>query len=107
MYHNYFFFHIRIRHTRWPRDWSSDVCSSDLQHQVRLRLGEEFLEGEGLITAGDSQPAVGALRGEPFGECGALGMGDVPGPHPGTGVLLGARSEERRVGNASGDRLAP
>src|SRR5207253_3627434 len=19
------------RHTRWPRDWSSDVCSSDLQ----------------------------------------------------------------------------
>ena len=21
----------RRRHTRWPRDWSSDVCSSDLQ----------------------------------------------------------------------------
>src|SRR5207253_8081572 len=20
------------RHTRWPRDWSSDVCSSDLLH---------------------------------------------------------------------------
>src|SRR5579884_4452792 len=26
----YFFFSSRIRHTRWPRDWSSDVCSSDL-----------------------------------------------------------------------------
>src|SRR6266508_1023761 len=25
-----FFFSIRRRHTRWPRDWSSDVCSSDL-----------------------------------------------------------------------------
>src|SRR5439155_2976946 len=26
-----FFFSSRRRHTRWPRDWSSDVCSSDLQ----------------------------------------------------------------------------
>src|SRR5207253_5159350 len=24
------FFSRRRRHTRWPRDWSSDVCSSDL-----------------------------------------------------------------------------
>src|SRR5207253_4292358 len=23
------FFSSRRRHTRWPRDWSSDVCSSD------------------------------------------------------------------------------
>src|SRR6266702_3483052 len=26
----HFFFSSRRRHTRWPRDWSSDVCSSDL-----------------------------------------------------------------------------
>src|SRR5690625_6529421 len=26
----------RRRHTRWPRDWSSDVCSSDL---IAERLG--------------------------------------------------------------------
>src|SRR5437660_7952050 len=25
-----FFFSSRRRHTRWPRDWNSDVCSSDL-----------------------------------------------------------------------------
>src|SRR5207253_8561548 len=25
-----FFFSSRRRHTRWPREWSSDVCSSDL-----------------------------------------------------------------------------
>src|SRR5690625_7301604 len=25
-----FFFSSRRRQTRWPRDWSSDVCSSDL-----------------------------------------------------------------------------
>src|SRR5690625_4411878 len=31
-----FFFSSRRRHTRWPRDWSSDVCSSDLQ---RLKIG--------------------------------------------------------------------
>src|SRR5215510_7782858 len=29
---SFFFFSSRRRHTRWPRDWSSDVCSSDLAH---------------------------------------------------------------------------
>src|SRR5437870_2026156 len=29
-----FFFSSRRRHTRWPRDWSSDVCSSDLKESV-------------------------------------------------------------------------
>src|SRR5258707_3837334 len=29
-----FFFSSRRRHTRYWRDWSSDVCSSDLQHPV-------------------------------------------------------------------------
>src|SRR5439155_7077578 len=28
------FFSTRRRHTRWPRDWSSDVCSSDLRVQL-------------------------------------------------------------------------
>src|SRR5712692_3179341 len=27
----FFFFSSRRRHTRWNCDWSSDVCSSDLQ----------------------------------------------------------------------------
>src|SRR5690625_988510 len=30
-YRSCFFFSSRRRHTRWPRDWSSDVCSSDLK----------------------------------------------------------------------------
>src|SRR5690625_2232608 len=30
-----FFFSSRRRHTRWPRDWSSDVCSSDLSQSER------------------------------------------------------------------------
>src|SRR5215208_1308985 len=39
-----FFFSSRRRHTRWPRDWSSDVCSSDLYktmtgHHVERKAG--------------------------------------------------------------------
>src|SRR5215203_2220431 len=30
----FFFFSSRRRHTRYWRDWSSDVCSSDLTHLV-------------------------------------------------------------------------
>src|SRR6266702_75551 len=32
----FFFFSSRRRHTRWPRDWSSDVCSSDLAELHRI-----------------------------------------------------------------------
>src|SRR5271165_51853 len=31
----FFFFSSRRRHTRFSRDWSSDVCSSDLDRSVR------------------------------------------------------------------------
>src|SRR6266508_146306 len=31
----FFVFSSRRRHTRWPRDWSSDVCSSDLGRWAR------------------------------------------------------------------------
>src|SRR5690625_3371187 len=39
-----FFFSSRRRHTRWPRHWSSDVCSSDL-YQTRdyyMNIGPTF-----------------------------------------------------------------
>src|SRR5690625_7364928 len=35
----FFFFSSRRRHTRWPRDWSSDVCSSDLTTLSVLIIG--------------------------------------------------------------------
>src|SRR3989449_9250155 len=40
MYVRFFFFSSRRRHTRCSRDWSSDVCSSDLagRHHGRLWL---------------------------------------------------------------------
>src|SRR6266853_2918099 len=43
MYFFFFFFSSRRRHTRFDCDWSSDVCSSDLEHErVRAEsLGDE------------------------------------------------------------------
>src|SRR2546429_3686207 len=49
----FFFFSSRRRHTRCSRDWSSDVCSSDLHEQ-----------GERLRAL--QLPAVQALWSRPF-----------------------------------------
>src|SRR5690554_7154212 len=38
---SFFFFSSRRRHTRCGRDWSSDVCSSDLSHLGRPKNGAE------------------------------------------------------------------
>src|SRR2546422_7417855 len=52
----FFFFSSRRRHTRCSRDWSSDVCSSDL---AALRAPAP---GPGAAVAGVPEPA-GAARG--------------------------------------------
>src|SRR2546422_4843294 len=39
----FFFFSSRRRHTRCSRDWSSDVCSSDL-HDMMRQLDEAILQ---------------------------------------------------------------
>src|SRR5690348_17606662 len=36
----FFFFSSRRRHTRWTGDWSSDVCSSDLNVQMTVAKAE-------------------------------------------------------------------
>src|SRR2546429_9150836 len=43
----FFFFSSRRRHTRCSRDWSSDVCSSDLGHGGRSRAGRR---GAGVVA---------------------------------------------------------
>src|SRR5207253_8599750 len=43
----FFFFSSRRRHTRWPRDWSSDVCSSDLMRAMSGRDFARLLERHG------------------------------------------------------------
>src|SRR5437870_10484007 len=44
----FFFFSSRRRHTRWPRDWSSDVCSSDLDHR-RFELAQARNAGDATV----------------------------------------------------------
>src|SRR5207302_7304133 len=43
----YCFFSSRRRHTRFSRDWSSDVCSSDLKGnrsaEARTKMNEEMM----------------------------------------------------------------
>src|SRR5207253_1800064 len=49
----FIFFSSRRRHTRWPRDWSSDVCSSDLNVPlvlVAVWLTRRYV-GEGRVAA--------------------------------------------------------
>src|SRR2546429_500990 len=46
----FFFFSSRRRHTRCSRDWSSDVCSSDLL-QVNDQVGSREIGGKELVVA--------------------------------------------------------
>src|SRR3989442_3948530 len=49
--HSLFFVRSRRRHTRCGRDWSSDVCSSDLEGKDRRALeGVVALEGAELLA---------------------------------------------------------
>src|SRR2546429_7050635 len=43
----FFFFSSRRRHTRCSRDWSSDVCSSDL---VRQKPGPRMAPGRSFVS---------------------------------------------------------
>src|SRR5690606_39457366 len=50
--HLVFFFSRRRRHTRFSRDWSSDVCSSDLKIPLVIanaRLSERSAKGYGKL----------------------------------------------------------
>src|SRR5690606_40001017 len=76
-----FFFSSRRRHTRFSRDWSSDVCSSDLGCVSVGGAGDVALVGGARVAV-----VAGGIAGELRLEFG----GEVEG---------GAdRSEERRVG---------
>src|SRR5437660_2013226 len=54
----HFFFSSRRRHTRWPRDWSSDVCSSDL---CGLAVRAELVEAYRQAFTGDPVSAYGGV----------------------------------------------
>src|SRR6266508_6474394 len=61
----YFFFSSRRRHTSWPRDWSSDVCSSDLAHVERPEVDVDAVgvdHGEVEQLGDEAGQLVGAPR---------------------------------------------
>src|SRR5690625_7277576 len=74
-----FFFSSRRRHTRWPRDWSSDVCSSDLKQilwgsETATEAEVREMERHFIVRERANDPKVGYNTSPRF------------------------RSEERRVG---------
>src|SRR5699024_4442461 len=77
----FFFFSSRRRHTRSKRDWSSDVCSSDL---FALPPGEGgVVDGEGHLDGGggdldelDGLHAVGGADGVADGHVADAAHGD-------------------------------
>src|SRR2546429_1067480 len=92
-----FFFSSRRRHTRCSRDWSSDVCSSDLRFGFK---NEDQLEqatqkvGEDNYTCPNCGTTTGTdLQGDICQTCG-------------TQMKLN-RSEERRVGKECRSRWSP
>src|SRR5205814_6955148 len=91
-----FFFSSRRRHTRCLSDWSSDVCSSDLQTFAHLG---------GHIQGGNGVPEpIGAQVGVPEGH----GEGLVSDRDCYLDLRRSdwCRSEERRVGNEGRSRLS-
>src|SRR3712207_7431772 len=87
-----FFFSSRRRHTRYWRDWSSDVCSSDLIAPFRLNPD--------LIVTVEATPDTTIALTTGTKVMVAEGVEAVVAAiHDWrAGILAGARSEERRVG---------
>src|SRR5699024_12150632 len=78
--HNHvFFFSSRRRHTRSKRDWSSDVCSSDLEdvNQALHRALKEVVPGDILVVSGggfSERALMGELIAQRAQNAGIIGM---------------------------------
>src|SRR3712207_7628555 len=88
-----FFFSSRRRHTRYWRDWSSDVCSSDLVAPVLGLLGTATA---GPVATVSTRRVVHRLLDE-----GGRVLAEVADD-----AVVG-RSEERRVGKECRSRWSP
>src|SRR3712207_7128128 len=87
-----FFFSSRRRHTRYWRDWSSDVCSSDLNVPL-VNLVDVPGFGIGLDAEQRAIPA------RIMNHMTAVQLVTVP--------KIAVRSEERRVGKECRSRWSP
>src|SRR3712207_7573971 len=93
-----FFFSSRRRHTRYWRDWSSDVCSSDLFPCAKPSKPKRWTKRtvSANLPAADTPPA-----GERKAPPGLLSR------HLFLRFLGALRSEERRVGKECRSRWSP
>src|SRR3712207_6850374 len=95
-----FFFSSRRRHTRYWRDWSSDVCSSDLVRASRgLDTGVQDLAHRRRLLGG----LVAVALDEVLALVGHAVLDRDAAPELGDTV----RSEERRVGKECRSRWSP
>src|SRR3712207_734692 len=102
MYTFVFFFSSRRRHTRYWRDWSSDVCSSDLRTVVEGQGDHAFLRAS-VPEHGSVEPRSGReplVDHEPTGRQPDPGRGQ--GRH-GAYRTTGGCPEPRQGGAAGGD----
>src|SRR2546421_5783168 len=91
-----FFFSSRRRHTRSDRDWSSDVCSSDLGAVGLFDLGSGDVQ-----LLGYHGHLVNRVVVDRSGKRAASCSSDY------TAILWDLRSEERRVGKECRSRWSP
>src|SRR5690606_16152257 len=60
-----FFFSSRRRHTRFSRDWSSDVCSSDLRDEIQdVNQVSAFVRPHDVELTRDGAAGLPAVRVE-------------------------------------------
>src|SRR5690606_39461448 len=91
------------RHTRFSRDWSSDVCSSDLLDMPKELQAESLAFVCALNDAGNvgdhEAPVIAQTDYTQIGrECGEWVIGDLRPGGGDYGEESALRSEERRVG---------
>src|SRR5215813_11489327 len=85
----FFFFSSRRRHTRCGRDWSSDVCSSDLEEFQVARKDQDAFAFRSQQRAGKAQ-AAGFFEAEivpvevPGGKAGPVVVAKDEHPRPDT-----------------------
>src|SRR3989475_4694487 len=96
-----FFFSSRRRHTRFDCDWSSDVCSSDLNGSYGTP--KNFARAAPIEEFQVKIPAIGAALAKFFGVPYEPFKPDRIKPMD----LLKNRSEERRVGKEGRSRWSP
>src|SRR5690606_41125846 len=100
-----FFFSSRRRHTRFSRDWSSDVCSSDL---FALRLSRQYAEEFRAMPLADETVAeLRRLASESLAEQERLEQADTLSFEEYLEQYFAQRSEERRVGKGGRAQRRP